>query len=358
MEGYWMESYSISTTPNIGGIRTDTPHMNAAGKVWSVDIRYDGINIPYCVRIQINASAALNKWNVLKIKNVDWSYDAPGGDRGDSPDHGFYFPRPGEILYPGEMHNTSYTFVNDDPDVPLSLNYLEFYLDTVWYEPEEQWDSIGTLIEEVTGPFVLYPGQSLSVPLNNIPDRRNSYIYVAGEMEYQMPDFDSETVQFRDGHEEEVPPYMIPSLLQLTGNSSVYEGVGSVPITATRTGGDYGEVTVDYFTSDGTATPGIDYFFTAGTLIWPDGDMTPKTFIIPILDDTLIEGDETVNLTLNNPTGGATLGTPNTAVLTIIDDDQPTPPTLSQWVLIVLALSVGGFFVWQLRKRRKAVVSG
>ena len=31
-------------------------------------------------------------------------------------------------------------------------------------------------------------------------------------------------------------------------------------------------------------------------------------------------------------------------------------PTLSQWVLIVLALSVAGFFVWQL-KRRKAVIS-
>jgi hypothetical protein len=32
-------------------------------------------------------------------------------------------------------------------------------------------------------------------------------------------------------------------------------------------------------------------------------------------------------------------------------------PTLSQWVLIVLALSVAGFFVWQLKRRRKAVVS-
>ena len=31
-------------------------------------------------------------------------------------------------------------------------------------------------------------------------------------------------------------------------------------------------------------------------------------------------------------------------------------PTLSQWVLIFLALSVAGFFVWQLR-RRKAVIS-
>ena len=32
-------------------------------------------------------------------------------------------------------------------------------------------------------------------------------------------------------------------------------------------------------------------------------------------------------------------------------------PTLSEWVLIVLALSVAGFFVWQLMRRRKAVAS-
>jgi hypothetical protein len=37
-------------------------------------------------------------------------------------------------------------------------------------------------------------------------------------------------------------------------------------------------------------------------------------------------------------------------------EKQPTVPSLSEWVLIILALSVGGFFVWQL-KRRKAVLS-
>src|SRR5207249_10458348 len=33
--------------------------------------------------------------------------------------------------------------------------------------------------------------------------------------------------------------------------------------------------------------------------------------------------NETVNLVLTTPTGGATLGTPNTAVLTIADNDTP-----------------------------------
>ncbi len=110
---------------------------------------------------------------------------------------------------------------------------------------------------------------------------------------------------------------------------TVSEGGGVARITVQRTPGTASAVTVDYATvAGGTATTGVDYLMTSGTLTFNAGEPS-KTFTIPILNDTRDGPDETVNLALSNPTGGATLGTPSTAVLTITDDDVPGPITFS-----------------------------
>ncbi|MEC4816333.1 MAG: M10 family metallopeptidase C-terminal domain-containing protein [Scytonema sp. PMC 1069.18] len=57
--------------------------------------------------------------------------------------------------------------------------------------------------------------------------------------------------------------------------------------------------------------------------MFTDGELS-KTVIIPIIDDGLVEGNETVNLSLDNPTGGATIGAQKTAVMTIVDNDTST----------------------------------
>ncbi len=114
-----------------------------------------------------------------------------------------------------------------------------------------------------------------------------------------------------------------PGTITLSASTySVNENGGSVTITVNRTGGS-GAVTVDYATSNGSATAGSDYTAASGTLSWADGDTAAKTFTVSIINDTLQEGDETVNIALSNATGGASLGTPGSAVLTIVDDDQP-----------------------------------
>ena len=106
---------------------------------------------------------------------------------------------------------------------------------------------------------------------------------------------------------------------------SLDESVAILDITVTRTGGSTGSVTVDYATSDGTATAGEDYTATSGTLTFLDGEIT-QTISIPLLDDTVFEGDEDFSVSLSVVTGGATLGTPDIGAITIVDDELSGPP--------------------------------
>lgn len=101
---------------------------------------------------------------------------------------------------------------------------------------------------------------------------------------------------------------------------AVDEGGPYATITVTRTGGTAGGVTVDYATSEVTATAGQDYTATSGALLFGPG-ATRLTFSVPILDDGLVEGNETIRLDLSNPAGGAKLGPLAAAVLHIREDN-------------------------------------
>lgn len=111
-----------------------------------------------------------------------------------------------------------------------------------------------------------------------------------------------------------------------TVSYTVGESAGSAVITVSLFGTTNQTVTVDYATSDGTATAPSDYTATSGTLTFAPG-VTSQTFSIPIVNDSVVESDETVNLTLSNPSN-ATLGI-STATLTIEDDDGPTSYSVS-----------------------------
>ncbi len=103
---------------------------------------------------------------------------------------------------------------------------------------------------------------------------------------------------------------------------TVVENAGTASIAVSRTGSTAGGATVDYATSNGTATAGGDYTATTGTLTFGVGQ-TSLTFTVAITDDGVAEGVETVNLTLSNPGPNVTtkLGTRTTAVLRIVDNE-------------------------------------
>jgi len=103
-------------------------------------------------------------------------------------------------------------------------------------------------------------------------------------------------------------------------NYTVNENVAAAIVTVSRTNGAASGVSVNYTVSNGTATNGQDFTSVSGTVSFAANEMT-KTFAVPIIDDAVNEPNETVILTLSGIAGGGTLGTPSSAVLTIIDDD-------------------------------------
>ncbi|MBK8147170.1 MAG: hypothetical protein IPK58_02855 [Acidobacteria bacterium] len=104
-----------------------------------------------------------------------------------------------------------------------------------------------------------------------------------------------------------------------SGSVAFDENAGNALITVSRSDAATA-MNVNYATSNGTATAGQDYTAASGTLSFAIGE-TSRTFIVPITNDSAIESNETVNISLSAPTGGFGVGTLQSMVLTINDND-------------------------------------
>ncbi len=104
---------------------------------------------------------------------------------------------------------------------------------------------------------------------------------------------------------------------------AVAENGGSVNVTVTRTGGSTGSVSIVCASSLGTATPPSDFTAGVSTFTWAAGDTSSRTFTVPIINDSVTEIAETLNLTLSNVSGGAGYGPITQTTITISDDDVP-----------------------------------
>ncbi len=124
--------------------------------------------------------------------------------------------------------------------------------------------------------------------------------------------------------------------IQLSSDAyQVGESDGTATFTVTLdTANPYADVTVQYTSSDGTATAGEDYTAVDSTQTVVSG-ATSANFTVSITPDEVDEEDETLTLTLSNPSGAA-IDAPGSATLTIQDDDtaginvDPTSLTISE----------------------------
>lgn len=103
---------------------------------------------------------------------------------------------------------------------------------------------------------------------------------------------------------------------------SAVEGGAAAVVSVKLSAASNTPVTVQYASRNGTATAPGDYTAVSGTLTFAPGE-TSKSFLVPVGNDAVWEGSETVYLSLTSPTGGAVLAAAS-AVLTIADN-QPAP---------------------------------
>ena len=106
-------------------------------------------------------------------------------------------------------------------------------------------------------------------------------------------------------------------------NYNVQEDCTFVTITVNRAGDTSGPASIDYKTSDVTATERKDYIAAVGKLQFAPGESS-KSFAVLINEDSFVEGNENLNVTLSNPSG-VSLGGQAVATIAIIDD--PTEPS-------------------------------
>lgn len=110
-----------------------------------------------------------------------------------------------------------------------------------------------------------------------------------------------------------VPSFSIANATIVEGNS----GTSSLNFTVTLSNSV--NASVNYATSNGTATAGSDYTATSGTLNFTSTGVATQTISVPILGDTITEPNEAFTITLSSPVG-AIIETAS-ATGTIFDDD-------------------------------------
>ncbi len=109
-------------------------------------------------------------------------------------------------------------------------------------------------------------------------------------------------------------------------------GTTTVVFTVTRTGDLSGPSTVDYTTTDGTATTNNnDYLATSGTLSFAANEEDPKTIVVKVVGDTFSEGDEVFYVDLSAPDNAVITVPRGTGLIVGDDGGLAPPPGLVSW---------------------------
>lgn len=178
----------------------------------------------------------------------------------------------------------------------------------------------GTDYETLPTSVVIPAGKS-SVTLDLTPKddqllegNETAIVTLAADVHYTIGANAAATINLAD---DDVPPTVTVSA---TDNAAAEPGSNTGTWTFTRTGNLTQDLTV-LFDITGTATSGTDYTALPASVTIP-ANQTTATLTLTPLDDSAVEGSETVILTLKtNPNSSYSVGNPSSDTVNIADDD-------------------------------------
>lgn len=151
----------------------------------------------------------------------------------------------------------------------------------------------------------------------------------SGSFETSTNDIDNVNVQYLEFLG--APP--ITFAMGFTNVVTVEEVPGYIYVN--KLGPATSNVTVDFFTTDGSALAGTHYVATNGTLTFTEDEVI-KLIPVQMIDNADINGEFTMSMTLTNPMAGTVIATNDTTGITIVDDDDPA--VVGQWDKNVIQL--------------------
>jgi hypothetical protein len=170
-------------------------------------------------------------------------------------------------------------------------------------------------------------GNSVTIPANQssgtltitpLPDNKvegveTVIVTIAPHASYLVGTPDTATVTIDDD----------PAIVTITASDPDASETGSDPGTFiySRSGGNLAAALTVFASRSGTATSGLD-FVSFASIVTIAANQTSVMVTVTPIDDTQVEADETVVITLV-PSGGYRIGAQNTARATIADNDSP-----------------------------------
>jgi Ca2+-binding RTX toxin-like protein len=236
--------------------------------------------------------------------DFDWAKGSPAPNI--VPSDNFYVRWSGQIEAPSSDAYTFYTYSDDG--VRLWVN--DQLIINNWTDHAATQNQ---------GSLTLAAGQKYNI--------RMEYYEKGGgaiaQLSWSSPGQTQQIIPTSQLYAASTPAPPTPGILTFeSATYTVNEGGTSALVKIARTGGSNGAISAQVVRTGGTATPGQDFDNQLPvTISFAAGETGIKTFSIPILEDTAVDPNETINLALSGLAGGATLGSQNTATVQIIDND-------------------------------------